>query len=259
MLYGLSTLRSARESGPPQGALAAGYRVDHGGVGLKPHALLQPVEEDTGDQGAFLGDAGLLLDDGGEHHRLIGIVEADRRITPLPQFDDDALHVILHAPDQIGPAVAERIVIGLGQERAFRRHRCDFPHEHRRGAERSHDLGACHALRHGEPVRDGVAGDQLLHHAARRDQRLEHVLAGLERMLIVLEPEPGDEEHRIVDDARLLQPIGDVEGTQPLGQDHGALVACRPWRVELAVDVEPTCDRQDDGETDQDRQPRQRP
>ena len=78
-------------------------------------------------------------------------------------------------------------------------------------------------------------------------------------MLLVLEPEAGDEEHRIVDDAGFREPVGDVEGTQPLGQDHGALVACGPRRVELAVDVEPTCDRQDDGEADQDRQPRQRP
>ena len=166
---------------------------------------------------------------------------------------------MLHTLDQHGPAVAQPIVVGLGQERAFRRYRCDFPHEHRRGAERSHDLGACHALRHGEPVRDGVAGDQLLHHAARRDQRLEHVLAGLERMLIVLEPEPGDEEHRIVDDARLRKPVGDVECTQPWGQKHGVLMPRGPRRVELAVDIEPTCDRQDDGEADQNRQPRQRP
>ena len=53
--------------------------------------------------------------------------------------------------------------------------------------------------------------------------------------------------------------VGDVEGTQPLGQDHGVLGACGPRRVELAVDVEPTCDREDDGEAHHDRHARERP
>ena len=67
-----SELRSARRPRPSRPS-PRGDAVDDRRVDLEPHAVAQAVDEDGGDQRALLGDAGLLLDDGGEGQRLLGL------------------------------------------------------------------------------------------------------------------------------------------------------------------------------------------
>src|SRR5690606_4220204 len=55
--------------------LALGDAIDDGGVGLQAHAFAQPIDEDCGHLGTFAGDAGFLLDDGGEDEQLLGRFE----------------------------------------------------------------------------------------------------------------------------------------------------------------------------------------
>src|SRR5690554_4519525 len=56
---------------PLPGVGLVAHRVLHGGVGLKPHALLQPVQVHVGDHRALVCHAGFALDDGGDGHDLI--------------------------------------------------------------------------------------------------------------------------------------------------------------------------------------------
>src|SRR5262249_60689889 len=49
----------------------AGSLVQHRGIRLQRHALLQPVQEHRGDRGTLLRATGLLLDQRGEDDRLL--------------------------------------------------------------------------------------------------------------------------------------------------------------------------------------------
>ena len=249
----------APRQGPPQRRLPRRQRVDHRRVRLQPHAFPQPVQEHRGDHRPLGGDARLLLHDRGQHQGLVRRVESDRRIAVAPERVQRARHVVPHAGDEPGPPGAQGIMVGLGQERPFPRQHRDFADEPRRGVHPGDDLGAGQALGDGEAPRDRRAGDQRFHHAARRDQRLEGILAGLERTLPAFEPDAGGEEHRVADDARFGQPVGDGPGAEPLRQDDRALVAQRPRPVERAPDVEPAGGQQDERQAGDARHAEQRP
>ena len=62
----------AAGDGTAQTAFAADQTVNDGGIGLQPHFLVEPVQKHPCDARAFIGLAGFLFDDGGQHHHFGG-------------------------------------------------------------------------------------------------------------------------------------------------------------------------------------------
>src|SRR5215471_2197915 len=68
----------------PERALAEDETVNDCRIRLQLHLLLQPIGEHRRDARAFLGFAGLFLDDGCEDDELLGALERQIRIASLP-------------------------------------------------------------------------------------------------------------------------------------------------------------------------------
>ena len=66
-------------------ALAAEQAVDDRRVGLQPHALVQPVDEDGGDARALVAAAGFLLDDRGQRDEFVDVGERQVRRRAVPR------------------------------------------------------------------------------------------------------------------------------------------------------------------------------
>ena len=99
----------------PQHALALGNPVDHSGVRLQPHPLIEAVHENTGPLTPLFGHAGFLLDDRREDQQLFGCVHRQILRPCFPRSRQQRLLRRLHPRDQ------RRTVITLAHLIAVRR------------------------------------------------------------------------------------------------------------------------------------------
>ena len=98
-------------------AVEVGDPVDHGRIGLEPHAALHPIEEDGGDEWPFLGDPRLLLDDRSERHHLAHRELALRRAGP--EGSVDLTEFVDHRLGDLRRGQSLRETIGVGEEVAL--------------------------------------------------------------------------------------------------------------------------------------------
>ena len=170
------------------------HAVDHGGIGLQAHADLQPAREQAGDLRPFLGDAGFLLDDGGQGQRLVLALQRQVRRARGPGRIQRLLHRIVCAPEDVEVGIAAHPGIGFRQEAAFRMlagmaqrlHQCRVV-EFLAVVPQPFDLGQRRAQVADVPAfDDGEAAPHHLAVAHRQQQRLrggtrcERVLADLQ-------------------------------------------------------------------------------
>ena len=195
-------------------ALAAEHAVEDGRVGLQPHALVQPVDEDGGDARALVGHAGLLLDDRGERHELVDVGERQAGDAAVPDAFDKALLVGQHLVDDLLARGAARETLRVGDQAALRRHLG------RHVAGQRLVLGdALESLLDGQPFRDGQRGEhrlaalQQLHDVAHGSAGLDLVFAGLQHAALVIGAHAEPEDARIADQAAPLELVGDLGDT----------------------------------------------
>src|SRR5262249_36354244 len=82
-------------------ALAEGETVNDGGIRFYLHFLLVPIGRYRGYARALLGFAGLFLDDGCEDNELLGLLERQVGIAPIPVSPHEPLLRLAHALDQL--------------------------------------------------------------------------------------------------------------------------------------------------------------
>jgi hypothetical protein len=184
-------------------------RVDHGGIGLQAHAAIEPVDEDRGDQRPLLGHPGLLLDDGGQDHGLLGGLDRQSLGALGPKLGQGLIQGGAHAGNQRGAFVVPGIVVGLRQQRALGGRRAGFAAEALGGGDQGDHLDTGQALGHGELAHHGLAAVQDLEGAAHGDVRGKGVLTGLEVARRALQPDAQLEQKGVLDHPGVFQLGGD--------------------------------------------------
>ena len=94
--------------------------VDHGRIGLEPHAATQPRDEHTRDSCAFLGCSGLLLHDRREDQRLVRRRQRKTVRPPRPRRIEKGRHRVVRAAQKLNVRGSGGKVIRLGKETSFR-------------------------------------------------------------------------------------------------------------------------------------------
>ena len=197
---------------PVQPPLAAGDAIDDRRVRLQPHALVQPVDEDRGDDGALFGHRRFLLDDGGKRHRLLLRRDGRHGHPAGPQLFQQPGLCRLHILDQLLARHAAPEHIGIRQDRALGRQCCGRAGEHLAGIDAGHRHLAGEAFGNGDLVGDrpaaGDEGHDLLHGGRRGDV----VFAGLEPRALPGQLRQGREDAPVGNDAAPLQRRADFSG-----------------------------------------------
>ena len=93
--------------------------VDDGRIGLQAHALAQALDKHTGNARAFIGTAGLFLDNGGEYQRLVGILQRQSLLPPGPCGGQLPVHGLAGALQELDVGGAAREMVGVRQEAAL--------------------------------------------------------------------------------------------------------------------------------------------
>ena len=177
------------------------HAVNHGGIGLQPHALAQAVDEHAGDAAALRRYRGLFLHDGGHDQRLVRGVVGQVLIAGRPGLIENPLLALQGAAQQIHIAGAARVEIGFRREPALRVGTGPAQTGHHRGAVQVHQ-GVLYALQAGQagaPFAEIPAlhqGDAALQHVATVDlfQQREQGVAGVELVLAHMQAriDPGE-------------------------------------------------------------------
>ncbi len=158
---------------------AAGQAVDDGGVGRQRDALGQAVHEHRRHSRPLVGQAGFLLDDGGQGDRLLGRAERQARAPVGPELGQQPLagghHPVQHH-GALGPAFH---LIGLRQDRAFRRRR-HLAGQHGVGHEDGGRLGRRQALGDGHEVAHDAPVANHPDHPGKGGARGKVVFAGFQ-------------------------------------------------------------------------------
>ena len=189
--------------------------------------FLQAIDEDAGDPRAFVGLAGLLLDDRGQRDQLAG--RLDRQIgRPLRPDLVDHLGLSFAHARQLGLArVAALEQIGVRQQRALARLLLDVADEHVVVAKSLDDLIAGQTLGNGELVLHDFVRDQLGLDLMQTDAGFEGVFAALQRAAAAVEHRHRREPQRAFDDAGAFELLADRAGIVLAFDDDDLVLAER--------------------------------
>ena len=94
--------------------------VDHRGIGLQPHAALEPAVEHAGYAAPLLGQSGFLLDDGREYQRLVRILQDTGRPMAGPGGVEPLLEPRVRLFEDLKRRGASGEVVGVRKELSFR-------------------------------------------------------------------------------------------------------------------------------------------
>ncbi len=121
---------------PAQGSLPLGDAINDRRVGLQTHALVQAVHKDARHHATLFGNGGLFFDDGCKRQQVFWRFQRQIRGAFGPGFCHPARLLGLHPFQDIGAAVADDDLIGIGRQSAFGRHLGDLPLQNLDGVQR---------------------------------------------------------------------------------------------------------------------------
>ena len=140
----------ATQDAASERALATDEAINDRRIGLKAHALLQAVEEDAGDAGAFIRLAGFLLDDGGQRDEFVFRLERQIGGATVPDLVHQPGLVVLHLLQELVAGHAARNTIGLRQQHALAGNLANLTGQKLRLVQALDDLFAGQALGNGD-------------------------------------------------------------------------------------------------------------
>ncbi len=98
------------------------HAIDHRGVSLKPHPLLEAAYEYPRDTRFFLAEGRLQLHDRGENERLVGRRQRQILLPVIPDTGKHRLHSIMSTRENVQVGISLLVLVDRREEPALRMH-----------------------------------------------------------------------------------------------------------------------------------------